>query len=482
MDLIHVHHHAMTRFSRIGGIIIGPTLFVIVIFFPLELDLLQKFVLGIALWMASWWITEAIPLYATSLIPLMLFPILGVESVDKVFMSYMDKIVLLFLGGFLLAKAIEKSRLHSRFALDLLRTFGTRPKYIVGAFILITASLSAWMTNTAATLLMLPIAVAIINQIKDSNEKSKFGTCLLLCVAYSASIGGLATLIGTPPNALFASLSETLSGIEVSFGQWMIIGVPVSAVSLVVLWYYMVSFAKLNNIPIIGTKEIVIQELSKLGKMTRDEKIVAIVFGFTAIAWITRGLVWKDLFPFIEDYTIVIIAVIILLVVPSSNNTRGHLLDIKSAKKIPWGILVLIGGGLALAGGFSASGLDLNIAEQLSFVGGMEYFLIILIVVGITIFSGELMSNTAGAALLLPIMASLATNLDINPILLMAPVAIATSYGFIMPVATPPNAIVIGSGYVTAKKMAKFGIPLNIISIVLVSILMVTLVPLVWGQ
>ena len=468
----------MIQMKRIIGIIIGPTLFVIIIFSPMQLDLLQKLVLGIALWMASWWISEAIPIHVTSLIPMILFPILGIESIDKVFTSYIDKIVLLFLGGFLLAKAIEKSKLHKRFALNILKTFGTRPKYIVGAFIIITASLSAWMTNTATTLLMLPIAVAIINQIKDSDEKSKFGVCLMLCVGYSASIGGLATLIGTPPNALFASISATLTGIEVSFVQWMMIGVPVSAVSLVVLWYYMINFAKLSNTRILGTKQIVIQELSKLGKMEKDEKILAIVFGSTVIAWITRGLFWKEFVPFIEDYSIVIVGVIVLLVVPSS--TKGRLLDIKSASKIPWGVLILIGGGLALAGGFVSSGLDLQIADKLSFVGGMDYFLIILIVVAVAIFSGEIMSNTAGAALLLPIMASLSVTTNINPIMLMAPVAIATSYGFIMPVATPPNAIVIGSGFVTAKKMARFGTPLNLISILLVSVLMTILVPLVW--
>jgi sodium-dependent dicarboxylate transporter 2/3/5 len=469
----------MIPVKRIIGIVIGPILLVLVIFSPIQLDILQKLVLGIALWMASWWISEAIPLYLTSLIPMILFPILEIESTDKVFMSYFDEIVLLFLGGFLLAKAIEKSKLHKRFALNLLNTFGTRPKYVIGAFIIITASLSAWMTNTATTLLMLPIAVAIINQIKNSDEKSKFGVCLMLCVGYSASIGGLATLIGTPPNALFASISTNLTGIEVSFAQWMMIGVPVSAVSLVVLWYYMINFAKLGNTRILGTKQIVIQELSKLGKMEKDEKILAIVFGSTVIAWITRGLFWKEFVPFVEDYVIVIVAVIILLIVPSS--IKGRILDIKSARKIPWSVLILIGGGLALAGGFTSSGLDLQIANQLSFVGEMDYFLIILIVVTITIFSGELMSNTAGAALLLPIMASLAVTMDVNPILLMAPVAIATSYGFIMPVVTPPNAIIMGSGFVTAKKMAKFGIPLNLISILLVSVLMATLVPLVWG-
>ena len=211
----------------------------------------------------------------------------------------------------------------------------------------------------------------------------------------------------------------------------------------------------------------------------RDEKIVSLIFALTAIAWISRGLVWKEYFPFIEDYTIVLIAATVLLALPSSNKKR-RLLDLKSAKKIPWGVLVLIGGGLALAGGFSASGLDLWIAEQLSFVSGMEYLLIIFVVVAVTIFSGELMSNTAGAALLMPIMVSLATSIDVNPILLMAPVAIATSYGFIMPVGTPPNAIVIGSGHVTTRNMAKFGLPLNVISIVLVSLLMTILVPLIW--
>lgn len=466
--------------TRIVGLFVGPILFAIVFFLPIEgLDILPKFVLGIALWMATWWITEAIPLYATSLIPLALFPILGVGKIENIFLSYVDKIVILFLGGFLLAKAIEISNLHKRFALNILKTFGTKPKYLIGAFILVTASLSAWLTNTATTLLILPIAIAVISQIQDSSQKSRFAPCLLLCVAYSASLGGLATLIGTPPNALFASMSESLAGIEVSFAQWMIIGVPVSAVSLLVLWLYMVNFAKLGNSPIAGTREVILQELSKLGRMVRDEKIITVIFAATAIAWISRGLLWKEYFPFIEDYTIVLVAVIVLLVLPSAKKHQ-RLLDLKSTKKIPWGVLVLIGGGLALAGGFNASGLDLWIADQLSFVSGMPYFVIILVIVAVTIFSGELMSNTAGAALLMPIMASLATTIDVNPILLMVPVVIATSYGFIMPVATPPNAIVIGSGYVTTKNMAKFGLPLNIISILLLTILMTTLIPLIW--
>jgi sodium-dependent dicarboxylate transporter 2/3/5 len=302
----------------------------------------------------------------------------------------------------------------------------------------------------------------------------------MLCVAYSASIGGVATLIGTPPNALFASLSQPLAGIDISFGQWMMVGVPVSAISLVILWLYMVNVSKLGNTPIAGTRQMVQLELEKIGKMIKDEKIVMVVFIGTSLGWISRGLIWKDYFPFIEDYTIVLVAVIILLVIPSTKANK-RLLDLNSARKIPWGILVLIGGGLALAGGFTATGLDSWVADQLLFVSGMEFFVVLLVIVSITIFSGELMSNTAGAALLLPVMASLATILDMSPILLMAPVAIATSYGFIMPIATPPNAIVFGSGYVTAGKMARFGLPLNLISIVVVTIMMTILIPLVWS-
>jgi sodium-dependent dicarboxylate transporter 2/3/5 len=471
----------MLKVKKTLGFVLGPILFLLVILSPIEgLSDEAKFVLGIALWMAIWWISGTVPLYVTSLIPLFLFPVLGIIDITKIPLYYIDKIVLLFLGGFLLAKAIETSVLHKRFALNILKTFGSKPRYIVGAFIIITASLSAWMTNTASTLLILPIAVAVISQIKDSQERSKFGTCLMLCVAYSASIGGVTTLIGTPPNALFASLSEPLAGISISFGQWMMVGVPVSAISLVILWLYMVNVSKLGHTPIAGTRQMVQFELEKIGKMIKDEKIVMIVFVGTAVGWITRGLIWKDYVPFIEDYTIVLAAVVILLVIPSTK-TKKRLLELNSAKKIPWGVLVLIGGGLALAGGFTATGLDSWIADQLLFVSGMEFFVVLLIIITITVFSGEFMSNTAGAALLLPVMASLATILDMNPILLMAPVAVATSFGFIMPIATPPNAIVFGSGYVTASKMARFGLPLNLISILSVTVLMSILIPLVWN-
>ncbi len=341
--------------------------------------------------------------------------------------------------------------------------------------------MSAWITNTATVLLILPIAIAVVSQVGDSSKKGKFATCLILCVAYSASLGGLATLIGTPPNAIFGSLSESIGGVSISFFDWMLIGVPISVVSLFVLWIYMTTATRLDNKPILKNKDVVIQELKNLGNWTRNEKIVLVIFVATAIAWVTRGLLWKDLAPFVGDHVIAIVAVVVLLMLPSGKK-RQRLLDVKTASKIPWGVLLLIGGGLALAGGFTATGLDMWIADKMMFLDGMDYIVIILVIVTITIFASELMSNTAVAALLLPIMAVLGTTTDIDPILLMAPVAFATSYGFMMPVGTPPNAIAIGSGHVSPKQMARFGLPFDLICIPLVTVMMVFLLPLVWAR
>jgi sodium-dependent dicarboxylate transporter 2/3/5 len=500
------------------GLVLGPALFAIVLAIPFG-DLSQgaRVVLATTLWMGAWWITEAIPIYVTALLPLVMFPLLGILDIGATSANYADRIIFLFLGGFLVAKAIEKAGLHRRFALTILRTFGSTPKYIVAAFMIITGFLSAWMSNTATTLLMLPIAVAVILQfsgspILSSANKERFGTCLMLCVAYSASIGGMATLIGTPPNAIFASLAQSLAAVDVTFTQWMLVGMPVSAVSLFVAWWYMVNFgAKVTDIPpVTKEKSMIVKELAGLGRMSRNEKAVLAIFAATAIAWVTRGLVWKDAFPMIDDSTIAMAAAISLFAIrlpsrssPSkqsagsidaANNatdekigedisTNGNsiaLLDWKTAIKIPWGVLLLIGGGLALASGFTSTGLDVWIAGQMSFLAGMHYIIIILAIVAITVFAGEIISNTAMAALLIPISASLAASLGVSPVLLMLPVAIAASYGFIMPVGTPPNAIVFATGHVTAAKMARAGLPLDIIGIAVVTLLTSLLVPLVW--
>ena len=483
MDIDYNKWIPLNNRLRIYGFILGPLLFIIILLYPIDdLSFEAKLVLGLSVWMAIWWATEATPFYVTALIPLVLFPLLNVASIDKVVSSYGDKLVFLLMGGFLIAKAIEKVNLHKRFALNTLKLVGTKPKNIILGFIIVTGSMSAWITNTATVLLVLPIAVAVISQLGNTKGKDRFATCLILCVAYSASLGGLSTLIGTPPNAVFGSLSESITGTQISFSDWMLVGIPISGVSLFVLWIYMTTVARLDSKPILKNKDMIIQELKKLGNLTRNERVVLVIFTATAVAWITRGLFWKDLTPLVGDHTIALIAALALLLLPSSGKKKQRLLDIKTASKIPWGVLILIGGGLALAGGFTTTGLDFWIADRLLFLDGLDYVVIVLVIVTITIFTSELMSNTAVAALLLPIMAVLGTNTNIDPILLMAPVAFATSYGFIMPVGTPPNAIAIGSGHVTPKKMARFGLPFDLICIPLVTIMMIFLLPLVWGN
>ena len=383
------------------------------------------------------------------------------------------------MGGFLLAKTIEKVNLHKRFAFNTLKIVGTKPKNIVLGFIIVTGCMSAWITNTATTLLILPIAIAVISQV-DVTQKKRFAICLILSVAYAASLGGLSTMIGTAPNALFASLGDSLAGVEIIFFDWMLVGVPISIVSLLALWIYMTTSARLDNKkPILQDKNIITEELRNLGNWSRNEKIVLIIFAATA--WITRGLFWKDLIPFVGDHVIVLVSVAALLILPSGLK-KQRLFDLKTARKIPWGVLVLIGGGLALASGFIATGLDMWIADKMLFLGELDYFLIVLVIVTITMLTSELMSNTAVAALLLPIMAVLGATTELDPILLMAPVAFATSYGFMMPVGTPPNAIAIGSGYVSIKQMVRYGLPFDLICIPIVTVMIVFLVPLVWGR
>src|SRR5574341_820003 len=265
------------QISRIG-LAVGPALFIVAISIQVEdLTLPEKTVLGITAWMAVWWITEAIPIYATALLPLVIFPAFNVVSLEKLATSYADEIIFLFLGGMILAAAVERSGLHERIALNVIRSFGTSPKNVVAGFMVTTAMISAWMSNTATTVLMLPIAASIIALVKNDNDRSRFGTCIMLCVAYSASIGGMATLVGTPPNALFASLAKSLVNVDVSFVQWMLLGVPVSAITLAFAWWYMVNFgAKIGNEPIVEEKSVILTKLKALGNFTGKEKVVAI--------------------------------------------------------------------------------------------------------------------------------------------------------------------------------------------------------------
>lgn len=459
------------------GFFAGIVVFLLVLFLPIDgLSFEARAVLATAFLMGVWWITETIPIYITALIPLILFPILNVGDVVKTSVSYADRIIFLLLGGFFLASAVERCGLHKRFAMHMLKIFGSRPKYVIGAFIIITGSLSAWMSNTATALLMIPIATALLASV-NSKTKDKFSICLILGIAYAASIGGVATLIGTTPNVIFASLAKSLVGVEVSFAQWMLAGLPISVISLFILWWYLVSAVRVGKEPLFEENNFIEKKLEELGRITPEEKIVLAVFVVTVVAWITRGLFWSTLLPMVDDSAIALGSALALFLISYKNK---RMLDWKSASKIPWGILFLIGGGLALAGGFVATGLDTWIVSQLTFLDGLPFFAIIVILLTIVVFA-EFLSNTATSALMIPIAASLAHAMDVNPILLMMPIAVGASFGFILPTSTPPNAIAVSSGFVKTKTMAKIGLPLNIITIISTAILTTLLVPLVWG-
>jgi len=469
------------------GLAAGPLVFVLVVLSPVEgLSYEAKIVLGLALWMGSWWVTAAIPIYATALVPIVVLPAAGAMPLADVVEPYADRIIFLFMGGLLLAKAVEKSGAHKRFALGIVGLFGTKPKYIVAGFMVVTGVLSAWMSNTATAMVMVPIAAAVVALVADERQRSRFGVCLILAVAYSASLGGMATLVGTPPNAVFASLSKSLLAVDVSFVQWMAVGVPASALSIFVAWLYMVHVGtRVDGVVIAGGRELVRGMLAGLGRMTGQEKAAVALFAAAALAWITRGLVWGHLAPGIDDAVIAIAAAMLAFVITAKasgepGQKRKPLLDWEAASKVPWGVLLLVGGGLSLAGAFSATGLDAWLAGNLAFLGGMHYLVVVLMIAGVTVIISEMISNTATVALIIPVSASLAGALGINPMLLMVPVAVASAYGFMMPVGTPPNAIAFASGYVTAPRMARVGVVLDIIGVVLVSVISAILVPLVW--
>lgn len=461
------------------GLIAGPTLFMLTLFvLPLEIAFEAKVVLATTVWMAAWWVTEAIPIYATALLPLVLVPLFNVLPLSQIAIPYADRIVFLLLGGFMMAAAIEKSGLHERFALNVIRIFGSKPRSILGGFIATTAMLSAWISNSATTVMMLPIAASILPHVKDEKERARFGTSLMLSVAYAASIGGVATMIGTPPNAIFASLSRSLANVDIGFGQWMLIGVPVSAISLAAMWLYMVKYSKLGNKPILEGRDVVSERLKWMGSMTRREKLVSAVFGATVVAWISRSLLWGQLAPMVDDSMIALIGALALFVLPSGKGER--ILDWATAVKIPWGVLLLIGGGLALASAFASAGLDKWISERLLVAAPENTLLVVLMLVAFTIFATEIMSNTATASLLIPIGAGIAATLGMNPLPVMLTVAMAASYSFMLPIATPPNSIVFGSGHVTVRQMVRAGFVLNIFGIIIITLAAMLLVPIFW--
>lgn len=518
--------------------------------------------------MAVWWITEAIPLAATAMLPLALFPILGVgekmaaaPQLDQAVVwnlddprfgkpledalefdnqrtnsgrlvkianqqgviksetgettvplrfirarkpaslfevtsrSYASKFVFLMMGGFLIGMAIERWKLHKRIALMTILALGTEPVRLIAGFMTTTALLSMWISNTATTVVMLPIALSLItlmhekNPQLDSSRLNNFAACLLLCIAYSASIGGLGTFLGTPTNLLLRDILEQ-NGIEISFGQWMAFGLPSALIFLVIVWLLMtkvifkVSLPKLN-----GGRQLIQNELKNLGPMSKPEKTIAILFSVTAILWITRSFFTKwgwlqEVYPnivYIDDTIIAMAASLLLFVIPAFGHPGQALMDWKTANRLPWGVLLLFGGGLALAGAVKSTGLGALICDAVTPSGATAILVIMFVITTAMIFMTEVTSNTATAALILPLLVTLAGNLEIDPKLLLIPATLAASCAFMLPVATPPNAIVFAAGRTTIGQMARAGFLLNLVSIVLLPLLTYIIGQLVFG-
>ena len=448
---------------------------------------------GLAVFMAICWVTEVVPIPVTSLFPLVLFPAFGIADLDQVGANYGKPVVFLFLGGFLLALGLQRSDVHRRIALGIIEKVGSEPTRLVLGFMLATALLSMWISNTATVLVMLPIAMALLaesqqNEIEPELLK-KFALALMLGIAYSADIGGMATPVGTPPNLVFLELYSKLipDGAPVGFGQWMILGVPLTCLFLLGGWFLLTHIIfRFPKSEIFGKSDTILKAKQSLGPVRRDEIFCVVIFLMVALLWITgedlllgnwRLSGWRNLLQLemAGDASIAIAGACLLFIIPSKDHAGETLLTWKQTSEIPWGLLLLFGGGFALAGGFQASGLSSEIGKAFTGLHGIHPALLVLVVCIVITCLTEVTSNTATTTLILPILAETSETLGINPILLMIPATLSASCAFMMPVASPTQAIVFGSGYVPIREMVRAGIWFNVLGVVLVTALFLLL-------
>ena len=470
-----------------GILVLGPLLFILlqIIGKPESMPAPAYDVLCVTIWMALWWVTEVVPIAVTALLPIVLFPLTGALDIATTTAAFGHKYIFLYIGGFFLAVTIEKWNLHKRIALSIIKLIGTNVNYIILGFMVATGFLSMWISNTATAVMMLPIGVAIITQLKDNpntleNENSKFGKALMLAIAYSASIGGIGTLIGTPPNLIFAGIVEQIYGIEISFLKWAMFGMPISVMLLFICWKYLTNVAfKFEQKEFPGGRAEINRLLKGLGKMSKQEKTVLAVFATTAFCWITRSFLLQPIFPFIDDTIIAIAAGVVLFVLPG-NKKGTKLLHWEEAVKIPWGIILLFGGGMALAKAFGTSGLAIWIGNQLVDLENLPFFLLLLVLIAAVNFLTEVTSNTATTAMLLPVLAPMALVMNIHPYSLMVGATLAASCAFMLPVATPPNAVVFGSGHLKISDMVRSGFWMNAISVLIVALIVYFVLPYIW--
>ena len=476
------------RTINLGFLILGVVAAIVTLLVLNLEDKNTELMAAISVLVSIWWITEAVPLAATALVPLIAFPLLGILSGDATAKSYINSTIFLFMGGFIIAIAMEKWNLHKRIALSLISIFGTKPSRIILGFMIAAAFISMWISNTATAVMLLPIGLAILYKLENQfgPEKTRtFSIALMLGIAYACSVGGIATLIGTPPNLVFQRIYSITfpDKPEILFGQWMIYGVPLSAIMLIIVWFLLTKVIYKPQSDLIIDINIIRDEKKKLGHTSYEERVVLFVFVITAVLWIFRKTIdtglftipgWSDLLPtpgFIDDGTVAIAMSLLLFIIPTkaTDSESPAILELDSFRQIPWEIILLFGGGFALAKGFVETGLSDLIGSQFKGLAGVHPLFIIFFVCITITFLTELTSNTATSQIVLPILASLSIELGLNPMLLMVPAAISASMAFMMPVATPPNAIVFGSGRLKVVNMAKIGFWLNLIGAILIS-------------
>ena len=443
--------------------------------------------LAVAAIMATWWITEVIPLAITSLLPVILFPILGIMDGKAVSSIYFNHVIFLFIGGFIVALAMQKWNLHKRIALKILLVTGTSQARLLLGFMLATAFLSMWISNTATTMMMVPILISVIAEIETQNpqgQKRSYGSGLLLGVAYSASIGGMMTLVGTPPNLSFTRIYQIMfpEAPEINFAHWLLFALPAGVVLFLFAWGYLYFRYRSRTSGNIMAAGQIAEQYKKLGPIAWEERIILIDFILLAILWITRSDIalgqitipgWSDIFKhpeYINDGTVAIALSIVLFMIPSKSDQKKYLMDWQTAKGLPWGIVLLFGGGFALAGGFKESGLSIWMGEQLKFVANFHPILIVAIIALFMTFMTELTSNTATTEMILPILAGLAVASDTHPLLFMLPATMSASMAFMLPVATPPNAIIFGTNRIRVKEMVRTGLVMNLMGTLIITL------------
>ena len=487
---------------------LGPVVFLGLLYAGGGLGLAPDAVAALACtaWIVVWWVTEAVPIPVTSLLPVALFPTTGVLDAGETTTAYGDPIVFLLLGGFLLALAVERTGLHERISLLVISRVGVSAPGLLLGFMVATALLSMWISNTATAMLMVPIAVAVISQtytvtegpqvdvaegvgdiVHDTNEDpadlpaTRFGIALMLGIAYAASVGGVGTLIGSPPNAVLAGVAESQLGVDVGFLEWMQFGFPIAVVGTLAVWATLLVVVRPTVDVVPGREAVAAHKLAALGPASTGERRVAGLFGLVALGWLTRPFLIAPYVPAVTDATIAIAGGIAAFLVPVNARRREFLLDWEYALRLPWGVLLLLGAGFALARAFQRTGLDRRTADLITGAGTTELVgLVVLLAVTVVVLT-NVTSNTATASVFTPIAVAVATSIGAPPLTLMATVALAASFAFVLPVATAPNAIVFGSGYLTIPEMAKVGAAVSVVGTAVIVVGVVWWLPVVWG-